>query len=239
MTHIDPTALFTLSYGLYTIGSFKEGRVNAQIANAVFQITATPPRIAVAINREELTNEFIKASGYLAVGVLSQDADMPFIGHFGFKSGRDIDKFASKSYITTPSGCPCPEEHTLACLELKVENTVEIDSHSLFIGRLTHCRLLGAGVPMTYSYYQEVLRGKTPPTAPSFKAPQTVCETGEPENKEETRMKRYVCNVCGYVYDPEVGDPDGGIAPGTAFEDIPEDWVCPVCGVGKDQFTEE
>ena len=238
MTAMDTTALFTLTYGLYTVGSFSGKRVNAQIANAVFQITATPPRLAVAINREELTNEFIKDSGYLSIGVLSQTAALPFIGHFGFKSGRDTDKFATKDYITTPSGCPCPRDNTLACLELKVESAVEVDTHTLFIGELTHCRLLGKGVPMTYNYYQEVLRGKTPPTAPSFKGPQTTCDTEELP-KEETKMKKYVCNVCGYVYDPAVGDPDGGIAPGTAFEDIPEDWVCPVCGVGKDQFTEE
>jgi rubredoxin/flavin reductase (DIM6/NTAB) family NADH-FMN oxidoreductase RutF len=238
MKKMDMSALFTLSYGLYTVGSFSGKRVNAQIANAVFQITADPARIAVAINREELTNEFIKDSGYMAIGVLAQTADMPFIGHFGFKSGRDMDKFAEKKYLTTPAGCPCPEEHILACLELQVESAVEVDTHTLFIGRLTHCMLTGEGVPMTYNYYQEVLRGKTPPTAPSFKAPQTVCETDE-SPREEKKMKKYVCNVCGYVYDPQVGDPDGGIAPGTAFEDIPEDWVCPVCGVGKDQFSED
>jgi len=238
MNNLDTSALFTLSYGLYTIGSFSGDRLNAQIANAVFQITSNPARIAVAINRTELTNEFIKTSGYLAVGVLSQTADMSFIGHFGFKSGRDIDKFATKEYIRTQSGCPCPRDNTLACLELKIESSVEVDTHTLFIGALTGCSLLGEGKPMTYNYYQEVLRGKTPPTAPSFKAAQTTCDTQE-SPKEEKKMAKYVCNVCGYVYDPEVGDPDGGIASGTAFKDIPDDWVCPVCGVGKDQFTEE
>ncbi len=238
MKKMDMSALFTLSYGLYTVGSFSGKRLNAQIANAIFQITSDPARIAVGINREELTNEFIKDSGYLAIGVLSQTADMPFIGHFGFKSGRDIDKFASKEYILTPAGCPCPKDNVLAYLELKVESSVEVDTHTLFIGALTHCSITGEGTPMTYSYYQEVLRGKTPPTAPSFKVPQRSSDTKE-SNKEENSMKKYVCNVCGYVYDPKVGDPDGGIAPGTSFEDIPEDWVCPVCGVSKDQFTEE
>lgn len=237
--NLDTSALFTLSYGLYTIGSFSGDRINAQIANAVFQITSKPARIAVAINRQELTNEFIKDSGYLSIGVLSQTADMPFIGHFGFKSGRDIDKFSTREHLLTPSGCPCPKEHILSWMELQVESEVEVDTHTLFIGRLVNCMVTGEGIPMTYNYYQEVLRGRTPPTAPSFKAPQTVCDTQDISKEEETRMKKYVCNVCGYVYDPEVGDPDGGIAPGTAFEDIPDDWVCPVCGVGKDQFTEE
>ncbi|MEN8207857.1 MAG: rubredoxin, partial [Candidatus Fermentibacteria bacterium] len=100
----------------------------------------------------------------------------------------------------------------------------------------TDCSLIGDGVPMSYTYYREVLCGKTPPTAPSFKA-ETKEATGK--QKEEKIMKKYVCSVCGYVYDPEVGDPDSGIAAGTAFEDIPEDWICPVCGVGKDQFSAE
>ena len=236
MKEMDLTPVFTLSYGLYTIGSTSGGRINAQIANAVFQVTADPVRIAVAVNRDELTNEFIKDSGYLAIGVLSQDADLPFIGHFGFKSGRDIDKFATVDYITTPSGCPCPKKNTVACIELKIESSVEVDTHTLFIGELTDCSLTGNGVPMTYAYYREVLCGKTPPTAPSFKA--ETKKTAD-EQKEGKIMKKYVCTVCGYVYDPEVGDPDGGIAAGTAFKDIPEDWVCPVCGVGKDQFSEE
>jgi len=170
MKEMDLSALFTLSYGLYTIGSFSGDRVNAQIANAVFQVTSSPARIAVAVNRQELTNEFIKDSGFLAIGVLSQEADLPFIGHFGFKSGRNINKFETVEYTTTPSGCPCPKKNMLACIELKIESTVEVDTHTLFVGELTHCSLLGQGIPMTYSYYREVLCGKTPPTAPSFKA---------------------------------------------------------------------
>jgi len=89
---------------------------------------------------------------------------------------------------------------------------------------------------MTYAYYREVLCGKTPPTAPSYRAQEPVLSD---QQKEVKTMKKYVCSVCGYEYDPAVGDPDGGIAPGTAFEDIPEDWVCPVCGVSKDQFNEQ
>ena len=236
MNELDITPVFTISYGLYVIGSKSGNRINAQITNAVFQVTADPVRIAVAINRSELTNEFIKDSGYLSIGVLSQSADLPFIGHFGFKSGRDIEKFEIVEYVTTPSGCPCPKKNIVSCIELKVESTVEVDTHTLFIGKLTDCSFLEGGVPMTYSYYREVLCGKTPPTAPSFIAKPVV----KPETqKKEKAMKKYVCEVCGYVYDPTLGDPDSGIAAGTAFEDIPEDWVCPACGVGKDQFSEQ
>jgi rubredoxin/flavin reductase (DIM6/NTAB) family NADH-FMN oxidoreductase RutF len=232
----DITAVFTLSYGLYTIGSKSGDRINAQIANAVFQITADPVRIAVAVNREELTNQFIKESGYLAIGVLNQSADIPFIGHFGFNSGRDMNKFEKVEYFTTSSGCPCPKHNTVACIELEVESSTEVGTHTLFIGKLTECSVIGQGIPMTYAYYREVLCGKTPPTAPSYRAQEPVLSD---QQKEVKTMKKYVCSVCGYEYDPAVGDPDGGIAPGTAFEDIPEDWVCPVCGVSKDQFNEQ
>jgi rubredoxin/flavin reductase (DIM6/NTAB) family NADH-FMN oxidoreductase RutF len=236
MKQKDIAAVFTLSYGLYTIGSKSGDRINAQIANAVFQVTADPVRIAVAVNRDELTNQYIRESGYLAIGVLSQSADIPFIGHFGFNSGRNMDKFKNTEYHTTSSGCPCPSKNTVACIELKVENTVEVGTHTMFIGQLTECSLIGQGIPMTYAYYREVLCGKTPPTAPSYRAPEPAVSD---QQKEVKTMKKYVCSVCGYVYDPETGDPDGGIAPGTAFKDIPEDWVCPVCGVGKDQFSEQ
>lgn len=233
MKEMDLTPIFTLTYGLYTIGSKSGNRLNAQIANAVFQITASPARIAVAINKSELTNEFIKDSGYLAIGVLSQEAKMPFIGHFGFKSGRDINKFETIDYFTTPNGCPCPKENIVACIELKIESAVEVGTHTLFVGELTDCSMVTEGVPMSYTYYREVLCGKTPPSAPSYKG-----EVKKVKAEKEEKMKKYICDVCGYEYDPAVGDPDGGIAPGTAFEDIPADWVCPVCGVGKDQFSE-
>jgi rubredoxin len=102
---------------------------------------------------------------------------------------------------------------------------------------------------MTYAYYREVLRGKTPPTAPTYRvsaaAEKSVVATAHrPKNetssqKEESKMKKYVCEVCGWVYDPEQGDAEAGIDPGVDFKDLPEDYVCPVCGAGKDQFAPE
>jgi rubredoxin/flavin reductase (DIM6/NTAB) family NADH-FMN oxidoreductase RutF len=235
---MDITPLFTITYGLYFVGSRSDEKLNGQIANTVFQITSDPIKVAVSINKTELTHELISKTGKCCIGVLSEEADMAFIGNFGFKSGRDIDKFAKLPYRLTPSGCPLPENNILAYIELDICKSVDVDTHTVFIGEVVNCEITGEGTPMTYAYYREVLCGKTPPTAPSF-----VASPGETEEiierKEESAMKKYVCNICGYVYDPEIGDPDGDIEPGTAFEDIPEDWVCPVCGVGKDQFSEQ
>ena len=91
-------ALYKLVYGLYVVSSRKEDRLNGQIANTVFQISSEPPTIAVSINKNNLTHEFIEQSKVLAVSVLSQDTPLSFIGHFGFKSGRDIDKLEGINY---------------------------------------------------------------------------------------------------------------------------------------------
>ena len=90
---------------------------------------------------------------------------------------------------------------------------------------------------MTYEYYHEVKGGLSPKTAPTYY--KEIDKAKEIIKKEEEKMDKYVCTVCGYVYDPEKGDPDGGIAPGTKFEDISDEWVCPLCGVGKNDFKKE
>ena len=99
---------------------------------------------------------------------------------------------------------------------------------------VTDSEILADGKPMTYEYYHEIKGGYSPKTAPTYSG-----VVDKPNNKEEKKMDKYRCDVCGYVYNPEKGDPDNGVEPGTAFEDIPDDWVCPVCGAGKDQFSKE
>ena len=220
--------LYKVSYGLYVVGSVKNEKYNGQIANTVFQITSEPPTIAVSINKSNLTHEFIKESKVFAVSILSKETPMRFIGHFGFKSGRDTDKFKDVKYKSGITGAPVVLEYTIAYLETEVTNMVDVGTHTIFIGKVVDAEILGTGEPMTYAYYHEVKKGKSPKTAPTY-----IKE----ENKKETKgVKKYRCKVCGYVYDPEVGDPDSGIKPGTSFEDIPDDWVCPVCGVNKDMF---
>jgi rubredoxin/flavin reductase (DIM6/NTAB) family NADH-FMN oxidoreductase RutF len=231
---MDLSALFTLSYGLYVVGTRSGDKLNGQISNAVFQITSDPVRIALGINRTELTHELITSTGRCCVAVLDQTADLPYIGKFGFRTGRDVDKFDGVPYGTAPSGCPFPLEHVLAWMDLEIVDSVDVDTHTLFIGKLTGCAITGVGTPMTYSHYREVLCGKTPPTAPSHVSSNTAAE--EDSGRGPVKMQSYVCGVCGYIYDPEAGDPEGKIPPGTPFEDVPDNWTCPVCGVGKAQF---
>jgi len=193
----------------------------------VFQITSEPPTIAVSINKNNLTHEFIKESKVITASILSQDTPLSFIGHFGFKSGRDIDKLEGINYKIGDTQAPVVIDNTLAYLEAKVIQEVDVGTHTIFIAELVGADVLKEGEPMTYAYYHQVKRGTTPKTAPVYI---------EEKKEEATKMAKYECTVCGYVYDPELGDPDGGIAPGTPFEKIPDDWVCPVCGAAKSDF---
>lgn len=225
---MNTKALHKISYGLYIVTSKRGGRLNGQIANTVFQISGQPVTVAVSINKQNLTNEFIRESGFFAVSVLSREAPLSLIGDFGFKSGREADKFAGVNYKLTPNGLPYITDNTLAFLEAKVLQTVDAGTHNIFIGEVIDAEVLREGLPMTYTYYQEVKRGGVPRTAPSYTPV-----------KEEKSAKggKYICSICGYVYDPEAGDPENGVAPGTAFEELPGEWVCPVCGAGKDVFS--
>ena len=223
---MDPKALHKISYGLYIITSLKGDQINGQIANTVFQISNEPPTIAVSINKKNLTHEFIKDSKLLAVSILAQDAPLSLIGNFGFKSGREADKFAGINYQLGDSGLPHVTSDTLAYLDARVIQEVDAGTHTIFIAGITAAEVLKEGAPLTYAYYHEVKRGSVPKTAPSF----------VPEPKEKAVSEKYECSVCGYVYDPVAGDPENGVEPGTAFEALPESWVCPVCGVDKASF---
>lgn len=231
---MDLTAFQKISYGVYVISSLKEGKLNGQIANTAFQISSEPPTIAISINKNNLTHQFIEESKVFSVSVLAKSVPLNLIGHFGFKSGRDLDKFANLTYKTGTTGAPVLLENTVGYLEAEVINSIDVITHTVFIGKVVNAEVLNSDEPMTYAYYHEVKRGTTPPAAPTY-----FKNEEKPEAKEEEgKMKTYKCSVCGYIYDPAKGDPESGVKPGTAFEDLPDDWSCPVCGVAKDSFEE-
>ena len=228
---MNTKALFKLSYGLYIITSKKGDKINGQIANTAFQISSDPATIAVSINKQNLTNEFIRDSKVFVVSVLSQETPLSFVGQFGFKSGRDVDKFAGVQYKLGVSGAPYVTQNTLSYMEAKVIQEVDAKTHTIFIGEMIGAEELREGQPMTYAYYQQVKRGSVPATAPTYAA--------KKDPGAAQPMDKYVCNICGYIYDQSLGDADNHIAPGTSFGDLPDNWVCPVCGAGKDNFDKE
>lgn len=165
---MDRKALEKISYGLYIVSSVKEGKLNGQIANTVFQITSEPPTVAISINKENLTHEFIEASGHFAVSVLKQETPFPFIGNFGFKSGRVVNKFENCAFKIGKTGCPIVLENSIAYMEFKVINKIDAGTHTVFIGEMVEGEIIDDGEPLTYAYYRMVKKGKSPKTAPTY-----------------------------------------------------------------------
>ena len=229
---MNKSVFYKLSYGLYVITSGKEGKFNGQIANTVFQVTSEPPTLAVSINKLNFTHEHIRESRKFAVSILSEATPMTMIGQFGFKCGRDIKKFEGISVRTGKTGLPIVADHAVAFIEAEVVGDMDCGTHTIFLGQVVECDILDAAAePMTYAYYHKVKGGKAPKTAPTY-------QKEEPPQPAAPAVKaaRYTCSICGYIYDPEKGDPEGKIKPGTRFEDLPAEWVCPICGAGKDKF---
>jgi rubredoxin/flavin reductase (DIM6/NTAB) family NADH-FMN oxidoreductase RutF len=233
---MNPKALHKISYGMYILSSKRGSEFNGQIVNAVIQATSQPATFIVCVNHENLTHEFIEESKVFNLSILSVDASMSLIGNFGYKCGRDFDKFEGLDFRIGQNGVPIVLDSTVAFLEFELINQVMLGTHSMFLGKVLNGDVLSDKDPMTYAYYHEVKGGKAPKNAPHYIGAEEENRIGI---KKDSTSDRYVCTVCGYVYDPEVGDPDSGIKPGTSFESLPDEWVCPVCGVPKMQFKKE
>lgn len=223
---LELEALHRVGYGLYVVSSVQGNRVNGQIANALIQVCADPAAVAVCLNKHNLTHEYVASSRRFVASVLTEEAPLQFIGRFGFKSGRDVNKLEGVQTMVGVTGIPIVTEHAAAYLEVEVDRELDVWTHTLFVGRVVGAGILSDSAPMSYAYYHDIKRGVTPRSAPSYVE----------HHKEESTMSKYKCTICGYIYDPALGDPDNGVAAGTSFEDLPADWTCPVCGAAKSEF---
>ncbi len=160
--------MHNLSYGMYVVSSMKRGKFNGQIANTVFQITSKPVNIAISINKENLTHQYIEYSKVFSVSILSRDAPFPFIGLFGFQSGRNVNKFETTRYKLGVTGAPVVEDYSMGYIEAKVVSEMDAGTHTLFVAEVLEAEKLRDGVPMTYDYYHNVIKGKTPEKAATY-----------------------------------------------------------------------
>jgi flavin reductase (DIM6/NTAB) family NADH-FMN oxidoreductase RutF/rubredoxin len=220
-------ALQKIGYGVYVISSRQGDRMNGQIANTAFQVTSSPETIAISINKQNFTHELIQGSKVFSVSVLGKTAPMTLIGRFGFKSGRDEDKFSGVQFKTGATGSPYLLEHTASYIEGEVINEMDCGTHTVFLGKVVDADVLSDAEPMTYAYYHEIKGGKSPAAAPTY----------QPDDTPVPQSERYTCSICGYVYDPQKGDPDNNIEAGTDFADISARWLCPICQAPKEKFA--
>jgi len=186
----DLTALFNIGYGLYVVTSNDGKKDNGLIVNTVTQVTNTPNRVAVAINKANYSHHVIKQTGIMNINCLSTDAPFSVFEKFGFQSGRNVDKFTDCEPLRSDNGLVFLPRHINSFMSLKVEQYVDLDTHGMFICSITEARVLSNLETMTYTYYQNNVKPKP-----------------ETEGK-----KGYVCKVCGYVYE---GDtlPDDIVCP--------------------------
>ena len=198
-----------LSYGVYVVSSKKEDRDVGCIVNSAMQITSSKTTIAISVNLDNYTNSAIKETGEFVLQVLPEEVDSNILKAFGFQSSREVDKFEEMDFERKDN------YPILTCaigyLPVRVTQIVEVGTHTLFIGEVLSMEKLKEGTPMTYAYYHQVKKGKSPKNAPTYQ-----------EEVKESNKKQYVCTICGYVHEG----------------DLPEDFVCPICGVGRELFKE-
>ena len=174
----DLTALFNIGYGLYVVTSNDGHRHNGLIVNTVTQVTNTPNRIAVTINKQNYSHHVIKQTGIMNINCLSVDAPFKVFENFGFRSGRNTDKFDGVSYATSDNGLAFLTTNINSFMSLKVESYVDLDTHGMFICSITESRVISNLETMTYTYYQNNVKPKP-----------------------QTDKKGYVCKICGWVYE--------------------------------------
>ncbi len=165
---MDRKALHKISYGLYVVCSKNNEKINGQIANSIFQVTSEPPTIAVSINKLNLTHEYITKSKVFTISVLSEETPIKFIGTFGFKCGRDINKFEEVNYKLGKTKTPIVTDYSIAAIEAKVIDKIDVGTHTIFIGEIIDSEILSDKTPMTYEYYHKVKGGFSPKTAPTY-----------------------------------------------------------------------
>ncbi len=232
---MDYKAFFKLSYGLYIISTESKGIKNGYVANTAFQVTAQPAQVAISCNKNNLTCGMMEESGFFSISVLKQEASQKLLGAFGYQSGKDINKFEHVAYTTGKTGVPIVTEDAVAWFECKIVTRVDAGTHVLFIAEVVENQLTEPmAVPLTYAYYHEVKKAFAPKNAPTY-VDEALLDTHQEEASGAKGLKAK-CLACAHIYIPEEGDPEGGIAAGTPFADIPDDWVCPVCGATKDMF---
>lgn len=220
---IDFNALFKLTYGLYLVSSGSRENGNGYISNTVFQVTSEPPRFACCCHRDNHTAELIKTSGLFSVSVLKQDTAASTIGTFGYRSGKDVDKFKGMDVRYGETGVPIVLNDAIATLEFRLYETIDLGTHLMFLGELIHAEILDdESEALTYQYYRTAKKGAAPKNAPTY------IDISKLEKKLEEDVSRYECPVCGYIYDEA--------KEARKFDDLPDDWVCPVCGEDKSGF---
>ncbi len=214
---MDLNVFRDISYGMYVVTTKTNKNVGCFI-NTLMQITSENPTISICLNKDNYTNECIKEKKRFAVSILEECENDKIISTFGYSSSRDLDKFKDIKYEYVYD-MPVVVQDMNSYLICDLVNVIDCGSHDLFIGKVVTTKKLNDKQAMTYKYYHEVLKGTAPKKAPTY----------IDDSKEgKSNANKYRCKICGYIYDDAKEK--------VKFEDLPDDWTCPRCKVGKDLF---
>ena len=161
-------ALLKVVYGMYVITSKADEKLNGMIATTACQVTAEPIRMSVTVSKDNFSHRLIEKSGVFGVSVLRRDTDFSFIGRFGFKSGRDIDKLENVNYSIGLTGVPIISDNSVAVAESRVISSLDAGTHTIFLAEVVDARILCDEPALTYEYYHTVIKGKSPKNAPTY-----------------------------------------------------------------------
>ncbi|MGD9579960.1 MAG: flavin reductase family protein [Vampirovibrionia bacterium] len=165
-TKLDIRPFWDLSYGIYVVTSLKGNDYNAQISNTVTQITQYSPLISISVNKHSLTHEYIKFSNVFGVSTVEKDCPLEFIDLIGFQSGRDVNKLENLNYEIGENTCPLITDNCLSYIEAEVINSIDVDTHTLFIGKATASKYLKEGEPMTFTHYSKLSNNRVSERSP-------------------------------------------------------------------------
>ncbi len=179
---IDSTALFKIGYGLYVVTTNDGNKDNGLIVNTVAQLTSNPIRVAVTVNKSNYSHNVIRESGIMNVNVLSTEAPFKVFEHFGFKSGKDTDKFKDCAPNRSSNGLAVLPKYINSYMSLAVESYLDFGTHGMFVCSVTEAEIISDGETMSYSYYHKNVK---------------------PKAKTESK-KGYICKICGYIHDEAV-----------------------------------
>ena len=210
---MDKKVLRNLSYGVYVVTSKENDKNVGCIANSIMQVTSNPCTIAVSVNHDNYTNKVIKENKKFGISILKEDSDAKIIGTFGFKTSKDTNKFEDINFKQIEN-IPVLED-TCGYIICKVIDIMEAATHTVFLGEVIETGDYSNENPMTYKYYHETLKGTAPKNAPTYE------QKNDDIPVTENKTKKWKCSVCGYEYEGE---------------NLPDDFVCPICGVGRENF---
>ncbi len=207
---MDTKALFSLSYGLFVVGAAQGSKYNGMIANTLMQATSTPLRLTLTLDKGGLTHDMIDATGLFSASVLCKGTTFDLFRHFGFRSGRDCEKFdAAGAFPWALDGQGLPYLTQMACARFscKVVQRIDLGTHTLFVADVIEAERLEAAAPITYADYHKDIKPK----------PEAIAQPQKPG------LRRWRCKICGYIYEGEF---------------LPDDFICPICKHGAADFEE-